>query len=214
MRNLSISAAVLLLLALATGCSERNEPTAATDPLTASHFDLASRPDVAGIVFRGEWGFSVGFMNVEEELLSFHSTSYPPIPSICSPATDFEPIYWQDVLAPSGKYHELWIAPKAFVAVYDWTGTPWPDCDYLNNVTNKLLAEGQVQWMYVDNDFTGGAANGGTGANVWQIKASGQLTNVVTGQSHGYHKMNRWQLLPNGEYRFAGAGPSLNPDPR
>jgi hypothetical protein len=118
------------------------------------------------------------------------------------------------VVSPSGKWHEVWKAPNAFVAVYDWTGTPWPDCDYWNNVTGRLLAEGQVQWMYVDNDLTGGAANGGTGGNVWQLKASGKVINAVTGQAHGYHMMRKWHLLPDGTFRTAGAGPDLNPDPR
>ena len=120
-------------------------------------------------------------------LVSVHSTSYPPVPWFgdCGPTTEIEPLYWQDVLSPSGKWHELWTTPKAFVAVYDLAGPGVGSCDFWNNVTGMLLAEGQVQWMYVDNDLTGGAAYGGTGGNVWQLKASGKVTNVVTGNLTG-----------------------------
>lgn len=218
MRSLMIGAAVLLILPLLPGCTEQNEPTAATtiNPLTANYFDLAGRPEVAGFVLRGEGTAAVGFMDGENALVSVHSTSYPPIPWFgdCGPTTDIEPLYWQDVLSPSGKWHELWIAPKAFVAVYDLAGPGVGTCDYWNNVTGMLLAEGQVQWMYVDNDLTGGAAYGGTGGNVWQLKASGKVTNVVTGQSHGYHVMRKWHLLPDETFLTSGAGPQLNPDPR
>lgn len=217
MRSSSIPVVILAVLALVAGCTEPNEPTSSPDAVTAGLFDLADRPDVAGVVLRGDGGVAVGFMHVETALISIHSTSDPPLPwwaTDCSPTTDIEPLYWQDVVSPSGKWHELWIAPKAFVAVYDATGWPDTDCDYWNNVTGRLLAEGQVQWIYVDNDLTGGAAWGGTGGNVWQLKASGNVTNVVTGQSHGYHMMRKWQLLPDGTYRTAGAGPALNPDPR
>lgn len=206
---------LLLVASLAVGCTDETAPTAATEAVAGPSFNFTNGPDNPGIVVRFETGFALLFADFDQQFISLVSSDDGLLG--CTAATSFEPLSVQNIFGGTGVFGQLVLSQMNFTTVYDWTGFPDPfDCDFLTNVTGRLLAQGSAQLLRFDNDLPGGRAFGGEGANAFGFNSAGRLTNVATGRSIGYRLHRTHLILPDGTFRLnlVRQGPLLNPDPR
>lgn len=213
MKALRIPMALMVLAALAVGCSEQRTPTESTETFTKPAFNFANGPDEAGIVVRTSIAGATEFFvaDFDRMLLGVHDSDNSPLDCFGTP-TEWTTLDIQDVLV-SDATKEL-LLTRDYVNVYEWTGFPTIDCTLINDPT-RHLAQGRVQFVLLDNDLNGPPP----GANSWGFRSAGSLDNLMDGgKKVGYKLIRKWLWRPKDDVTevqlLVRDGPRLNPDPR
>jgi hypothetical protein len=134
-------------------------------------------------VIRWESYFSWAFLDVENNLLSFHSWDNIR----CGVGDEMVLMQFQDIENPSDQ--DLWIelakSKDHWIFVYDWTGLTWADVSCsLPYLDERLFAIGKGNLVSNDNDYYHWWDHDRNRANSFGIRGQGKVTDFDGNEYH------------------------------
>ncbi len=203
----SMSLSVALAAVIAVGCeSEPIGSVTSADP--GNPVLAAAQANSGAVVVRLQTQGAFGLIDFDRQVFALHSSDDSR--GGCQTVTEVRTGEVQLVFTPSGAVHQLTQGEESFVTVYDLSGGPTIDCDFLNGATGRMIAEGAAAFVWRDNDLF----VTGSGAHVYGVHSSGRLNNLLDGGLLGYHANFRWQTTPSGSSGALVRDIKLTPDPR
>jgi hypothetical protein len=186
---------VLIIAAIAFGCSQGEPPTAVAAPDAQARHAIASSHDEphGALIVRSANRFLLIALDFEKQLLASHGWT-DGFPGMCGdPITVVHLNDLQLLFNPAEQelVMQLLRADQTFVRVHDWTGQPPIESTLCEGT---VLYHGVGRVLRTDNDLLPGGENADhPRTNAFGFTAQGTLTDAWGGQVH-YNAIQRFIL--------------------